>query len=122
MRNRIPTNAYMLAFVVLFTAWVSSCAYLGLEPAQSFDERLAYAVTQNAAVRNAAATSLEAGAITLDEARQVLKITDEARSVLDAARLASGVGDLQTAEAKLVLASRILTELRTYLTTTVEKT
>lgn len=115
MRNRIPTNAYMLAFIVLFTAWVSSCAYLGLEPAQSFDERLAYAVTQNAAVRTAAANALEAKTIDVDDAKRVLAITDQARTALDAARLAAGVGDLNTAESRLTLAATLLTELQRYL-------
>lgn len=106
-------SLYMLA-VTLVT--LAGCAALGLEPARNFDERLAYAVTQNAAVRTAAANSLEAGALSLEDARQVLKLTDEARTLMDAAKVASGVGDVQTAEARLVLATRILTELRTYVT------
>jgi len=94
---------------------LTACAALGLAPASSFEERLAYAVSQNAAVRNAAAASLERQEIALEDAQRVLKITDEVRTALDAARLASGVGDVSTAEARLQLASAILIELQNYL-------
>lgn len=94
---------------------LTACASLGLAPASTFEERLAYAVSQNAAVRNAAAVSLERNEIALDDAQRVLKITDEVRTALDAARLASGVGDVETAEGRLQLATAILIELQNYL-------
>lgn len=94
---------------------LTACASLGLAPASSFEERLAYAVSQNAAVRNTAAVSLEKGEISLDDAKRVLKITDEARTALDAARLAAGVGDTSTAEGRLQLATSILIEIQNYL-------
>jgi len=94
---------------------LTACASLGLAPASSFEERLAYAVSQNAAVRNAAAVSLERQEIALEDAQRVLKITDEVRTALDAARLASGVGDTSTAEGRLQLATAILVELQNYL-------
>lgn len=91
------------------------CASLGLAPASKFDERLAYAVSQNAAVRQAAAVSLENGEITLEDAQYVLKLTDESRKLLDAARLASGVGDISTAEGRLNVAVSVLANLQAYL-------
>lgn len=94
---------------------LTACASLGLAPASSFEERLAYAVSQNAAVRNAAAVSLEHNEIALEDAQRVLKITDEVRTALDAARLAAGAGDVSTAEGRLQLATAILIELQTYL-------
>ncbi len=94
---------------------LTACASLGLAPAASFEERLAYAVSQNAAVRNAAAASLERQEIALDDAQRVLKITDEVRTALDAARVASGAGDVSTAEGRLQLATAILIELQTFL-------
>lgn len=94
---------------------ITACASLGLAPASSFEERLAYAVSQNAAVRSAAAVSLERQEIALEDAQRVLKITDEVRTALDSARLASGVGDVSTAEGRLQLATAILVELQTYL-------
>lgn len=96
---------------------LAGCAQLGLAPASSFDERLAYAVSQNAAVRQAAAKSLDAGEIQLQDAQFVLKTTDEARTLLDAARVASSTGDVSTAEGRLSLAVNVLTQVQTYLRT-----
>lgn len=102
-----------IVFPLLFL--LTACASLGLAPASSFEERLAYAVSQNAAVRNAAAVSLERQEIALEDAQRVLKITDEVRTALDAAKLASGAGDVSTAEGRLQLATAILIELQNYL-------
>lgn len=102
-----------ILFPLLFL--LTACASLGLAPASSFEERLAYAVSQNAAVRNAAAVSLEKNEIALSDAQRVLKITDEIRTTLDAAKLASGAGDVSTAEGRLQLATAILLELQNYL-------
>lgn len=94
---------------------VAACASLGLAPASSFEERLAYAVSQNAAVRETAAVSVERKEISVDDARRVLKITDEVRTTLDAARLAAGAGDVSTAEGRLQLATSILINLQAFL-------
>lgn len=94
---------------------LTACASLGLAPASTFEERLAYAVSQNAAVRNTAAVSLERNELSLEDAQRVLKITDEVRTALDAARLAAGAGDVSTAEGRLQLATSILVNLQTYL-------
>lgn len=94
---------------------LTACASLGLAPASSFEERLAYAVSQNAAVREAAAVSVERKEISIDDAQRVLKITDEVRTALDAARLAAGAGDVSTAEGRLQLATSILINLQAYL-------
>lgn len=108
-----PTLKALNAFLLL--AVLAGCASLGLAPASSFEERLAYAVSQNAAVRNAVAISLENGEIALDDAQRVLKITDEVRTALDAARLAVGVGDVSTAESRLQFATQILVNLQAFL-------
>ena len=100
-------------FVVLLL--LAGCASLGLAPASSFEDRLAYAVSQNAAVRKTAAVSLENGEIALEDAQRVLKLTDEVRTALDAARLASGAGDISTAEGRLQLATSVLVNLQAYL-------
>ena len=94
---------------------LAACGSLGLAPASTFDERLAYAVSQNAAVRETAAVSVERKEISVDDARRVLKITDEVRTALDAARLAAGAGDVSTAEGRLQLATSILVNLQAYL-------
>ncbi len=92
-----------------------ACASLGLAPAKSFDDRLAYAYGSNTALRTAATNSLTAGSISSGDAEEVLKLTDQARALLDAAKLASASGDPQTADGKLLLATNILTQLRVYL-------
>lgn len=94
---------------------LTACASVGLAPASSFEERLAYAVSQNTAVRNAAAVSLERNELALEDAQRVLKITDEIRTALDAARLAAGAGDVSTAEGRLQLATSILINVQAYL-------
>lgn len=94
---------------------LTACSSIGLAPASSFEERIAYAVSQNAAVREAAAVSVERNEITVDDAKRVLKITDEVRTALDAARLAAGAGDVSTAEGRLQLATSILVNLQAYL-------
>lgn len=89
-----------------------ACAQLGLAPAKSFDEKLAYAYATNTAVLQSATSALELGQITKDDAKQVLKLADESRSLLDAARM---VGDPTVAQNKLVLATNILANLQAYL-------
>lgn len=94
---------------------LSACASIGLAPPTTFEDRLAYAVSQNAAVRQAAANSYDAREISQDDARRVLAITDQVRSALDAARIASEAGDPKTAEGRLQLATTILVEIQNYL-------
>ena len=111
--NRHPFAAVTAAYFCFLL--LAGCASLGLAPASTFDQRLAYAVSQNAAVRTAAANALDAGDIQLADAQSVLKLTDEARTLLDAARVAAGAGDLSTAEARVALATTILVKLQAYL-------
>lgn len=113
MRNVHNFAAVSVAYVAFLL--LAGCATLGFEAPQSFDERLAYAVTQNAAARNAATAALDAGDIQLADAQFVLKETDNGRTFLDAAKVASGSGDVKTAEGRLTLAANVLTELQKYL-------
>jgi hypothetical protein len=91
------------------------CAALGIAPAQTFDQKLAYAYGTHTAVVQAATQALNDKTITSTDALQVLKLADESRALLDASRAALKVGDPTTANGKLVLATSILTELQTYL-------
>lgn len=111
--RRHPLAAVTVAYLCFLL--LAGCASLGLAPASTFDQRLAYAVTQNAAVRQATANALDAGDIQLADAQSVLKLTDEARTLLDAARVAAGSGDISTAEGRLSLATTILVKLQAYL-------
>lgn len=114
---RMMMLATLLAVGIPIMTVMHGCAQIGLAQPASFDQRLAYAVSQNAAVRDAAASALEAGDIAVDDAKRVLKITDEVRTALDAARMASGTGDVSTAEGRLQLATALLVELQKYLRT-----
>jgi hypothetical protein len=94
---------------------LSGCAQLGLAPAQNFDQKLAYAYGTHTAVLNATTASLNGKSITSADAEQVLKLANESRTLLDAARAAAGAGDPSTANGKLALATSILTQLQAYL-------
>ncbi len=105
MRKLLP----LLALLAL-----TSCAQLGVAPARSFDQRLAYAYGTHTAVLEAAAAGVRAGALTPADGAAVLRLADQSRQVLDAAR------DIETtnikgAESKLALAAAILAELQEYL-------
>lgn len=112
----------ILAFVL------AGCQSLGLEAPQSFGESLAYAYSQNAAVRSSAAQALTTGAITKADATQVLTTTDTARSALDEARklgcptaaqppagCLDGSAVPATALGKLQLASGLLAQVQAFL-------
>lgn len=75
----------------------------------------AYSYGTHTAVLTAATDSLEAGDIGTQDAQRVLRVADEARTALDAARVAAGAGDATTAEGRLQLATALLAELQTYL-------
>lgn len=70
---------------ILVIAFLPACAQLGLAPAQSFGERLAYAYTINASARNSAANALDAKRIGVSDAKHVLDTTNTVRAALDEA-------------------------------------
>lgn len=90
-------------------ALLAGCALLGIEKPQSFDERLAYGVSVNTAVRDSADADLNAGRMSSADARDVLAKTDKAREYLDSAR---EVGDTGIGRGRLTLAVAILTQLQ----------
>ncbi len=94
---------------------IAACAQLGLEAPQSFDERLAYAVAQNAGTRSAASAALEGGRIQVEDAKRVLELTDNVRVLLDAAKVASASGDVTVANDRLTLALGLLQSLQAFL-------
>lgn len=103
-------------FLLVLALLLSACAQLGLQQPQTFSEQLAYAYSQNAAIRTSAAQALKAGTITKSDAQQVLTTTDTARTALDEARKFQSVGDTSTALGKLTMASSLLTTVQTFLT------
>lgn len=103
------------AFVATFLLVLTACSTIGLAPAQNLEQRWAYAVGVHTAVQNATTDALEHGEIAVEDAQRVLAIADEARTALDAAQLALDVGDISTAESRIILATTILTRLQDYL-------
>ncbi len=102
------------AFLAMF-ALLTACAQLGLAPAETFDQKLAYGYSTLAAVRISSADALKSGTINISDAKQALVITDTARASLDAASAANGTGDMSTAVGKLAAATALLTQLQQYL-------
>ncbi len=99
-------------FVLLL---LTACAQLGLAPAKSFDQQVAYGYSTLASVRSTAANALKTKTIDVSDAEQVQALADQARAGLDAARGAWNVGDTQTAMGRLQLANSVLTQLAVFL-------
>lgn len=94
---------------------LQGCESLGLQQAESFDQRYSYAQGQVTALRTIAAEALSRSQISSEDAKYVLGVTDNARNLLDASRLAAGAGDLSSAEGRLSTVTVVLAELQTYL-------
>jgi DNA uptake protein ComE-like DNA-binding protein len=99
--------------LLLALALLVSCAQLGIAPAQSFDQKLAYAEQADAAVLTASTASLRAQQISSADHEKVIAMADQAKGFIDAAKLASNPAD---ANAKLALATAVLTQIQTYIT------
>jgi len=104
-----------MLFVVL-----AGCSSLGLTPATSPSQGLAYSYGTVAAIRSSAAAALTAGTITTAQGQQVLDLTDKARAALDAGELVAVsaptnttgiVGYLTTATELLTQAQALLPKL-----------
>jgi hypothetical protein len=108
--KRLQSIAIAIAITCLL-----GCQAIGLTPATNLDQRLAYSFGQVTAVRDAATVALQNHRLGASEAKSVLAVTDNARSVLDASRDALAVGDTKTAEARLALAVSLLAALQTRL-------
>lgn len=94
---------------------LAGCTFLGLAQPRTLSERIAYAYSINAGVRQAAAQSVTAGTLSKEDGQYVLQVTDTTRGYLDLARTAYGAGDISTAEGRLTLALNVLDELQRYL-------
>lgn len=101
------------AYAILLLS--AGCASLGLAPAESFEQKLAYQYGIHTAVQQAASQALNDRAISSADATQVLKLADDARALLDGARIASQSGEVSTANGRLLLATNILVQLQAYL-------
>lgn len=100
---------------ILVISFMPACAQLGVAPATTFNENLAYAYGTVTTIRTTATTALNAKQITADDGQHVLQITDQARTTLDSARIVAKT-DLTGAQGKLNLATGVLAEVQKFLT------
>lgn len=102
----------LLASVALLA--LAACAQLGLAPAQTFDQKLAYAYGTHTAIVASAAQATKTGTLNATDAEHVLTLADQSRQFLDAAH-AVETSNVNDASAKLALATAILNQLTIYL-------
>ncbi len=108
--GRYPARLLVLVLLQVLTG----CAALGLAPAQSIDERLAYAYGAHTAVLQATAAARDAGKLSPADVHHVTESADQVRTLLDAARRVQ-TANPQGAADRLKLAVSLLTELQTWL-------
>jgi|SRR5882672_70298 len=115
--------------VIWFIAGLTvGCAALGLQPATTFEDKLAYAYGQVTAARKGALAIIqarcpnEASLATLPcqsaakDGQHIQAMADQARTGLDQAKNYAALGNLTQANAQLQLESAALQALSTYLT------
>lgn len=107
------------AFIVTWACvlLLSGCKLLGFAPAQSFQEKLAYAYATHSAVLEATTAALQSGNITVTDAQTVLKLSDQARALLDGAKTVYANNEADASN-KLLLAASILTQVQNFLRST----
>lgn len=108
--------ALLIGTAVVATPFLQGCEALGIQPAKSFNQRYAYALSQTSALRVSATQALQAKSISTADAEYVLKLTDESRKLLDNAQLVVNAGEFAKGQTQLELATTILTQLQAYLT------
>lgn len=104
-----------LRLSALFLMLLAGCAQLGLESAQTLNQKIAYAYGTHTAVLQAATAGVTAGSLKSADAQQVLQMADQAKVILDGATSLAAAGDTTGATNKLALAAAALTALQTYL-------
>lgn len=101
-------------FMIVGLCILTACAQMGVQPARGFEDNLAYTYSSVTAVRLSAADALGVGAISLQDAQKVLDLSDQARTVLDAAKAAYAVGDTATSAQRLAQATALLVQMQVY--------
>lgn len=107
----------LLASVGFTALQLQSCKSFGDQAPQTFNQRLAYAIGVHTSILQASAAAVSAGTLSSTDAQAVLTQADTAKTVLDAAKVASAAGDALGADNKLAAALTVLTALQTYLNT-----
>lgn len=111
----------------LFAILAVGCAALGLQSADTLNQKLAYAYGQVTAARKGATSVVNASCPTPESAqtaacraavadgKHIQAMADEARQGLDLAKGYAATGNLQQASVQLQLESAALTALQAYL-------
>lgn len=106
MRNLYTVLAFVLVLV--------GCQSVGLAPAQSFDQKLAYAYGVHTAVEQAAAQAVSTGTLSKVDGTAILSMADQSKTLLDDAKVLEAT-DATTAGNKLALAVTVLTQVQSYI-------
>ncbi len=106
-----------LATWTVLATLLAGCSSLGLAPAQSLTQKIAYAYATHTAILQATTTAVQSGSLSSTDAEQVLKLADQSKTILDAAVSLSASGDVTGAANKLALATAALTALQAFLNT-----
>ncbi len=109
--------------VVTMVALLGACTALGLAPASSPSQALAYAYGTLAGIRTGASNALMAGTISTVTAQTILTDTDKARTALDAgeALLIAGSSDSTSIAGDIATATALITQAQALLPMTVAK-
>lgn len=107
--------ALLLALPLSVPFVLEGCTALGVAPAQTFNEKLAYAYGVHTAVLQAATAAVTAGTLSSADAVKILADTDTVKTALDAAGAAYAAGDAAGANSKLAIATSLLSAIQAYL-------
>jgi hypothetical protein len=94
---------------------LSACAQLGLAPAQSFNQKLAYAYGVHTSVLQATTAGVGSGSLSSEDATKVLAMADQSKVLLDSAASLSIAGNATGANNNLALAVSALSALQQFL-------
>lgn len=103
-------------FLSVLFVLLSACSAMGVAPASSPSQAVAYGYGEVAALRQQADNGLQSGAISTATAQQVLALTDKARSALDVTEVAINAGAPDnTVASDLQIATSLITQIQALL-------
>ena len=107
---------FTLFLATLALALLTACAALGVDAPQTFNQRAAAAQIAVTSVRGSALSLLNAGKLSVADAKNVQVTADAGNAAIDLA-LQTGASDPAGANSKLASAIAILTGVQAYLAT-----
>ncbi len=115
-RHIVVPGVLIAVALTLLALSCTGCQQLGLTPAETVNQKLAYSYVAVTQVRQTASGLLQQKQITVSDAKHVLAITDLARASLDKANaLAQKPETQQQALKELEFANGIVLEVQKYL-------